>query len=790
VIAPRWRKVARDTLGRPWRSLLAVLALSAGVFQVGAMLFKYSLLQPELTTMYGRTHPASATFSLDRISDALVDSVRHLPGIAEAEARPVVLARVRVGDAEWVPGFFQVIRDFDALRIDTFTPEDGAWPPRGDQILLERTALQVAKAGIDDRITLRTPGDDDRTVHVAGTVHAPGLPPAWMEHMVSGFVPWDSPLRASESAQLRIVVADHPLDEGHVREVADSVRAALERMGHTVGRVEVPVPGRHPHADQMEAFLFLLLAFGILSFALSTVLVAGMAHTVMAEQLREIGIMKAIGATDRQITGLFLGHVSLLAAAALVIGIPAGIAVGRAYATFAAGILNADISHQAIPGWLIAAVAVVGMIVPLLVALAPVRRASRITVLEALSDEGIPPPLAKPRLDRWLEGSGLPRPLALSLRTTFARRPRLILTIGAMAVAGAVFMAALNVSAAWRRAVNSDFAARRFDIAVSIAAPVPVDSLDRLFASVSAVERAEYWPGGNGFLVNAEGVAGAPASLLGWDPGSDLLDFPLLEGRRLTAEDGNVALVNRAVMVRDPVVAVGDSVRIRLRGRTVGFAVVGVVNELNPHPTVYAVPAAVRAATGQVPGLSRSARIVTRDHTAAGQLAAARELERVFERAGLEVTGLQRMQDARQGILDHLVIIIAILTMASVIVVFVAALGLTSTLTLNVIQRTREIGILGAIGATPGVLSRQVWIEAMVIGILGWIAANLLTVPVSWALETAAGTIFFKVPLPFHLSPAASAAWLVLVLVLASASSLYPAHRAARLTVREALSHA
>src|SRR5207237_6224373 len=130
-----------------------------------------------------------------------------------------------------------------------------------------------------------------------------GLAPAWMEHVVTGCVGWDSALRAdreAESEQLRITVADHPLDEGHIHEVADSVRAALVREGVQVTRVEVPAPGRHPHAAQMAAFIYLVLGFGVLSFALATLLMAGMVHALMSEEMKQIAIMQAIGAGVRQ----------------------------------------------------------------------------------------------------------------------------------------------------------------------------------------------------------------------------------------------------------------------------------------------------------------------------------------------------------------------------------------------------------------------------------------------------------------------------------------------------------
>src|SRR5262249_22707872 len=149
-----------------------------------------------------------------------------------------------------------------------------------------------------------------------------------------GFVSWRSRLRAGgpQSAQLPVVVADHSMDEGYVREGAGSVKAVLERHRPTGGRVNRPTPGRPPPPHQMEAFIYLILAFGILSFALSAVLVAAMIQALMAEQVKQIGMMKAIGARDRQVAGLYLVEVAALAAGALVIGIPLGLLVGRAYA--------------------------------------------------------------------------------------------------------------------------------------------------------------------------------------------------------------------------------------------------------------------------------------------------------------------------------------------------------------------------------------------------------------------------------------------------------------------------
>jgi putative ABC transport system permease protein len=798
VIGVRWRKVWRDVATRPGRSALTVLAMATGIFQITTMLYTYALLQPELTSMYGRTRPASATLYLDAADDSVVDVVRAVPGVAAAEARPVVIARALVrgagGDAggdEWVPLVLFVVRDFDRLQRDTFRPDGGAWPPGPGDVLLERSALQVAKVVAGDSLRVRRTGEEDGAVHVAGTVWAAGLAPAWMEHQIPGFVAWNSTLRggASESAQIRIV-ADHPLDEGAIHEAADRAKRALEARGHEVTRVVVPIPGKHPHADQMAAFLFLLLSFGVLSFALSAVLVASTTQALMAEQVKQVGVMKAIGGTDRQVAGLYLAHVALLAALALAIGVPLGLWAGRGYALFSAGILNADIVRDGFPVWVVLVAVAGGLLVPLLVALGPVARAARITVREALGDEGGAGAAATGTggLARALaDAAWLPRPLAFSLRATLGRRGRLAVTVGMLALGGAAFLSALNVADAWIRAVNADFSRRRYDLTVVLAASQRITAVDSLLAGVEGVERTEYWSSAQPYLVDRRGVAGSPTVVLGLPPETRLLALPITSGRWLAPGEVEGAVVYNALVGSHGALAVGVTVRVRLDEATYGFPVRGVVKELAPMGTIY-VPRAKLLAIAGLPGeRTRTVRIVTARHDDAAQRGAARRVEAAFRDAGIEVSSIQRMEDAKQGILDHLVIILSILTMASTVVVVVGVLGLTSALALGVVQRTREFGVLSAIGATPGAVARVVWFEALALGALGWAASLVIALPISWALESIVGNIFFRAPLEFYVSPVAAAAWLGIALVLASIASLAPARRAAGLSVREAL---
>jgi putative ABC transport system permease protein len=778
VIAPRWRKVLRDIGGTPLRTSLAVAAMAAGAFGVSMILTSYSVLTRELKTTYTDTRPASAVLILDgRVTDALVDVARRVNGVADAEARPVIGGRLRIGKERWLPLTLFVIRDFRDVRMDRVT---GTIPIADAEILIEQSSLGITHANIGDRVIVRTSDRGEHSLRIAGTVHAAGLAPGWMEHAATGFVTWNSILRAGagiESQQLRIVVSGDGLDERHIREVAKRVERAIDSK---VTRIDVPTPGRHPHAAQMDTFLFLLGAFGAFTFALSAVLVANMIHALLVEQLRQAAIMKTVGASTRQIASLYLGQVSILAIIALAIGIPLGISAGRAYARFCASMLNATITNAMPPLWVIALETVAGIVVPLLVALGPVWRVSRISIHEAFSNGvGLRAFGTRP-FDRWLaRRQWLPRPVMLSLRTAFHRRGRFVLTVATLAAGGAAFIAALNVSAAWTRTLDADARARRFDVQAGFARSYPIARVAQALATVPDVEHAEYW------IESGADLGDTRVSLLGPDVNSRLLALPLIEGRWLRLGDDAAVVINQAITG----LHAGDDLVLRIKGRDVRWRVVGVVKELWPAKDVYALPETILRATAQPRDMTRDVRIVTRRHDVGSQVAAAKSIERALDRAGILAGGIRALDDARQAFADHLVIIKSALIFAALLVVLVGGLGLTTTLTLNVIERTREIGILSAIGATPRTIARGILIEGIVMAVLSWCVAVVVAIPITFVLDAATGQMFIRSALDFFMSPAAVAGWLLLAVILAAVSSFHPSRRAARLTIREAIAY-
>ena len=133
--------------------------------------------------------------------------------------------------------------------------------------------------------------------------------------------------------------------------------------------------------------------------------------------------------------------------------------------------------------------------------------------------------------------------------------------------------------------------------------------------------------------------------------------------------------------------------------------------------------------------------------------------------------------------------LVDLLMVMVLLLAFVGGLGLMSTMSLNVLERSREIGVIRAFGGSNRSVFRVVILEGVAVGVMSWLGSLLLAVPLTWLFCRFIGLSFLSLPLDFRYSAAAAFMWLGLVILLSAISSSLPAANATRLTVREVLSY-
>ena len=774
----------RDLWLHKARTSLVVMAVCVGIIGAGSVLDAWSLLRRVTHGEFTESNPASATLRTDSIGDDLLASVRAMPSIASAQARRTVTASVQTNAGPRTAMLFSM-HDFAANRIGIIKPERGAWPPRDGAIVIEHSSVEFAELVVGDSVVMQIGEGAPHVLPVSGIARDFGLAPGWMEHVVYMFAtPATLAQLGARSSmdELQIVVRDRSLGRDGVRQVARQVADLMANVGHRVTNVDVPFPGRHIHAGQIDSLLYTQGAFGMLALFLSGMLVVNLIAAMLTGQVREIGVMKTLGAQPAQLAAMYLGIALILGVIASAIAIPAAAMLGRLYAEFTASILNFDITGFTIPLWAFALQLVVGALLPVLAAAIPVARGCRVSVSEAMRDFGISG-RGETGVGRLFGRAGLNRPLLLSLRNAFRRRQRMMLTLATLATGGAVYLGAINLKASIVGSVDLLFSSQHYDMSFRLARPYPADSVVAAVASVGGVARAESWASTRAAVTTVDGLVSTSFPIAAPPLGSSMLVANMERGRWFAAR-GNELVVNRRVVADDSLLDVGAKVTLIIAGKPGTWTIVGVA-ETGPSPAAYASRETLAPLVGD--GGANAVVVAATDAGRASPVDLIRRVRAALTDNGFEVSNGQLMTAQRAVIEDHLLMVAGFLGNMSLLMIVVGGLGLASTMSLAVLERTREIGVLRAIGAPHRSILAMVQIEGLVIALLSWALALPLSVPMSVALEQAFGRIMMKAPVSLVPELTGVVQWLAVVVVVSLASCAWPALRATRIPTAEAL---
>jgi putative ABC transport system permease protein len=790
---PRWQKVLRDLTENKTRSILVVLSIAVGIAAIGMVTGSHVVMSHDLPTAYAQINPAHGQIGLSGFDDNLVQSIARLPEIAEAEGKSRIGVQVQVGPDQWRDLRLFALGDFANIRINQVRPVSGAWPPPKRTILVERASLGVLNAAVGDTLTLKRPDGVEKSVQIAGLAHDlneisaefTGLPFAYMSVDTMEWLGF-----GRDFDRLYLTVAEATHNQEHIQAVVDRVQSRLERSGYTVYWNYVPEPGKHEFEQFLTPMLLIFGVMGVLSLLLSCFLVVNIISAILAQQTRQIGVMKTIGARRRQIVGMYLVTTLGFSVVALLVAIPLGWLGQRANTGFMSGLMNFDVVTTGVPPQVLALEITVGLAAPLLAALYPIWHGTRITVNEALGDYG----MGKGRfgenwLDRLLERvRGMSRPLLISLRNTFRRKGRLLLTLMTLTLASAIFIAVFSVRSSLLLTLDDALSYWNYDIGVNLSRPYRVDYLEREALTVPGVVAAESWGFWGTRRIRPDEINSDDLLLIAPPPNTQTIKPVLLDGRWLLPDDENAVVINTDVTKVESDLEVGSTVVLDIEGRKEPWTVVGIVRGVLSGPFLYANYPYFAKVTRTV-GRASTLQVITNDQTAATQERVAKALDQHFAALGVTVNSAETTSQIREQVVTQFNVIIVILSVMALLLAVVGGLGLMGTMSINVLERRREIGVMRAIGAVNRAILHIVIVEGVVIGVLSWLLGTLLALPLSKALSDAVGVGFIQAALSYRFSIGGAGGWLAVILCIAAVASLLPARSASRITVREVLAY-
>jgi putative ABC transport system permease protein len=555
----------------------------------------------------------------------------------------------------------------------------------------------------------------------------------------------------------------------------------------------------------------------------------------VTERIRELALLRAAGATRRQLVAFVATQAITMGVLGAILGVILGLGLAELMALELRSVQSIPFERVDPRPLSIVLVVAIGLAVTVAASIEPARRAGSIPPVEALRDRLDPAAARRARL-RWLIGvfvvvgvaglivwprdlgveglgrsavvylvllaavlvarpvlgvlgrvAGLPFRIGFRAEERLARaaiardRSRTTLTVGALAI-GLAMVVAVGTVAHQSRVAASEWLRQVIpgDELLTSIRPVALDEdvigeLRDTPGVVRVSPIATFDVARNGVRFDAAAVSGADLLADG------RLDF--VAGDReaaLTALDaGSAAVLPESVATRTGL-GIGRTLTLAVGGgKVVDLRVVGIVDRTLPGAVGEAVLVGWKDATA-VFGVAGADVLAVRYDPASIDTARP-AVDALARTSALEPNPLERVAGAVDDALGQ---VFGLFDALALVAVLVAALGIVNTLTVSVLERVRELGVLRAAGMTRGQVRRTVVVEAGILGIVGAVLGIATGLIAAAAMSLAGGTSFV-LDLPWG----SIATAVVLGIVVAMAAAWYPARLASRLAIVAAVQH-
>ena len=798
MVSASLRKSITDLSRRRARTVFTVATLALAVGSIAFLAIPTLIdrsMQAEVRS--GRLADVTVTMRPLPLTAQQLAALAALPNVAAVEPRSRVETRVLVGQRR-APARMIGVRDFARQRVDLVHVQSGTRPGPGEVLVDVQNAnvgVYGGRAG-DVATVVGARGNagkmriETARLRITGEGrNIPGGEEVQDDHVIVLYATAATVAALSgDHGYSRLAFRLHDTGPAAAAATVEAVRRYLGTVPGFAGFTNLPdvrAPGDWPGKAETQQFAKLLSVITVLALLSALVLISNTMTTLVAEQTGEIGIMRAVGARRRQVALVYVKTAMLLGSLGALAGVALGIVLSNLLARyFGSKFWAIDVGVGVDVKVVLVSIAV-GVLGPPLAALPAIRRGTRVDLREALESTGSAVG-GQDAGDRLLgRVRFVPRTMQIGLRSVGRRKRRSLATALIVALAVGNLLATLGLAAAATHVTRAEWGDHLEDVRIWTGGRKLFDArATQAIRSTPGV--AEVQPA----IVNDVELAGESAFV--WAvPREPLFRYRLSDGRWFSAgeERGRerVAVIEQN-LAQATGTGLGQVVTISTAAGAARFRIVGVAKNQQENGTVLFVPlTTMRALVGAPTGVGTYwIKTTSSDHGLVDRTTTLLEnrLAALGYETGTEITYVA----TRDNVASNRTITSSIAVLGFVIVAM-SMVGLANAITMGVIERTREIGILRCIGARAGDVRRIFAAEGLALALAGW----LLGIPLGYALDRLLVWLVkevVNVELPVVFPPWNVALALVGTVALALLIILIPIRRAVRFRPGDALRYA
>lgn len=791
MLDSRAKKIFRDLLSNKFRTLLVIIAIAIGVFAFGSVFITQEMILKNLQHEFKLTNPSSITLYLDEFEPSLVSWVSQQEGVGQAAAKTTLNTQLINDGGIKTSLNIYAYSDYEKLKLNLLQPISGSWPPKKKEIILERNSFNSGNFTRGDDLNLELSDGQDVSLKLAGVVYDNSAIPFTFTNQMTGFISWETLGYIGLPKKFNTI--DIKTDES-ITDLEDGERLTfdltekLKNKGVNVRGSMVFPPNEHWAEDNSKAFTAILSTIGIFSLLLSGFLVINTVSAILTQQKKQIGVMRAIGGRQVQITSLYVATVLAYGTLALLFALPIGMGLAYIFLRLIGSFLNMDFDIFYLPvqvGLMQLAAAVA---IPVVAAIYPILQSAKSPVNVSLSDYRPARKLGKFELF-LIRLRGLPRPVLISFRNVFRKKGRLVLTLGTLVVAGAVFISVINVRSGMYLELERILQMFDFEVSLNLSESYNVESVEKRIKEIEQVKAVEARNGIGARRIKEDNSKGAAFGISGLPPQTIFSHPVILSGRWLIDGDKDNIVLSSSYIRDNPDLSVGDTIKVSYGDNEEKvLAIVGIIAMSGDQKIGFMEFSRV-AVMNKKKRQASSYLLKTSPKDSITQNEVAKAVTDRLEASGIDVAGTETRNSIFASAANQFNFLIFFLLTMAVMIAAVGGLGLAGTMSLNVMERTREIGIMRSLGAGDSVIREVVLIEGVFVGIVSFLLALPLSIPITYGLCYAIGNAFFERVLVFDFVPMGALIWLMIIFIIAVIASLFPARRATNISIRETLAY-
>ncbi len=783
------KKAFSDLLISPKRTLLVVFALVLGIWGVGTVYVSNFIMTNDLNANYQSTIPSQLILHSDRFEKLDLKQFNNLPEVETAELRDFTLQRVEIYPNVWIPLFLYGVDNFDDMKQARIFYETGKKIPDSGTILMERDCKGVTSIDTGDSPRVRI-GSKITQVTVSGICFDPAQAPATQDAFVYAYTDKKSfsQITGLPSNRRMIIRLNNVYSSDDVKRVSYGLVKKLNAQGIVISSVEIPLFNEHPHQWQLNTLIFLIGTIGLLAFIMGAVLVSQLMRSIMASQVRQIGILKAIGGSQFQIFQIYIAMLLLMGFIAGIIAVPLSVISGSAFSQFVATKLNFNILTTTIPLSVYAILIAASLFLPVVLSLSILIKGTAISVKQALSDYGISQN-ANSRESKAFKKSHFSNTFRLAARNSMRNSGRLAVTILAMALGVAIFSTGFNVRQSLYNLLSDVKNEMRYDVQVVLSKQVSREEALLPFKSLENVKLVQMWNGGRGEIQSKLLSTNKGAGIVALPTNTDLLKMKMIQGSWLAMSSDNEIVMNQQAwdIYKQP--ALGSEVILTIENQNIKTRLVGISEQFEKAKVYMDIDK--YDAVFNPNHLVNNILFVAKTNDYENVIAMKKNIEKAIVSTDFQVLYVMSQAERVKIIYDHLNIILMTIVFLSFLVLMVSAIGMASATGINIMERTREIGVMRAIGATPQKIYSLFVMEGMITSILSIGLGLILSVPLSKLAAIFFGNLMLgkEAVLQYAFSPLGFVITVVVTILFGWLASQIPAKSAILVPTHKALSY-